>query len=336
MGIKGLTPFLKTFAPNCMQKITKDDLRGKVIAFDISMVIYKYLTTSGNKSTYQTLYFKNNNNQNNDLIWGLFSMTIDLLKKQIKPIFVFDGYSSKLKQYELNKRKERKQQDLIKLEYFKEMENNKKVEKLEKRIVSINQNHIKDCKHLLTLMDVPYIVARSEAEAECSNLVKEKIADFAATEDMDIVTFGCPQVIRNLIVVRGSYKYFFKISLNVLLNSLDLKMDSFIDLCILFGCDFCGTIKGIGVKKGFQLIKEYSSIENILQSKKINQNSIERNWNYNEVRDLFKFPQIHQSYDKELLKWNNSIDFYNLFNFLCNEHQFNSQKVQNIISSFQS
>lgn len=39
----------------------------------------------------------------------------------------------------------------------------------------------------------------------------------------------------------------------------------FIDLCILLGCDYCDTIKGIGPKTALKLIKEYKSIENILK-----------------------------------------------------------------------
>ncbi len=39
----------------------------------------------------------------------------------------------------------------------------------------------------------------------------------------------------------------------------------FIDLCILMGCDYCPSIKGIGMKKSIELIKKYKNIETILQ-----------------------------------------------------------------------
>lgn len=40
----------------------------------------------------------------------------------------------------------------------------------------------------------------------------------------------------------------------------------FIDLCILLGCDYCGTIKGIGPKKAIDLIRQHGSIEEILDN----------------------------------------------------------------------
>lgn len=40
----------------------------------------------------------------------------------------------------------------------------------------------------------------------------------------------------------------------------------FIDLCILLGCDYCGTIKGIGPKRAIDLIKQHGSIEEILEN----------------------------------------------------------------------
>ena len=40
----------------------------------------------------------------------------------------------------------------------------------------------------------------------------------------------------------------------------------FIDLCILLGCDYCGTIKGIGPKRAFDLIKQHGCIEEILEN----------------------------------------------------------------------
>lgn len=43
-------------------------------------------------------------------------------------------------------------------------------------------------------------------------------------------------------------------------------LPQFIDLCILLGCDYCGTIKGIGPKRAIDLIKQHGSIEEILEN----------------------------------------------------------------------
>ena len=39
----------------------------------------------------------------------------------------------------------------------------------------------------------------------------------------------------------------------------------FIDLCILLGCDYCESIRGIGPKRAVDLIKQHRSIEKVLE-----------------------------------------------------------------------
>ena len=45
------------------------------------------------------------------------------------------------------------------------------------------------------------------------------------------------------------------------LEGLEMDMDQFIDLCILLGCDYCDSIKGIGPHRAVQLIKEHKNLE---------------------------------------------------------------------------
>eukprot|EP00585_Thalassiosira_rotula_P002253 CAMPEP_0196150638 /NCGR_PEP_ID=MMETSP0910-20130528/32115_1 /TAXON_ID=49265 /ORGANISM="Thalassiosira rotula, Strain GSO102" /LENGTH=242 /DNA_ID=CAMNT_0041413807 /DNA_START=3 /DNA_END=731 /DNA_ORIENTATION=+ len=47
---------------------------------------------------------------------------------------------------------------------------------------------------------------------------------------------------------------------------LGLNHDQFVDLCILLGCDYCDTIRGIGPKTALKLIKEHGNIETILKN----------------------------------------------------------------------
>lgn len=42
--------------------------------------------------------------------------------------------------------------------------------------------------------------------------------------------------------------------------------DEFIDICILCGCDYCGTIRGIGPKSAFKLIMEHRTLEKAIAS----------------------------------------------------------------------
>jgi flap endonuclease-1 len=40
----------------------------------------------------------------------------------------------------------------------------------------------------------------------------------------------------------------------------------FVDLCILLGCDYCDSIKGIGPKTALKLVREHGDIETILKN----------------------------------------------------------------------
>jgi 5'-3' exonuclease len=49
-------------------------------------------------------------------------------------------------------------------------------------------------------------------------------------------------------------------------QDLNLSRDSFMDLCILCGTDFSGTIHGIGPHRALQAIQKYGSIERVLEN----------------------------------------------------------------------
>ena len=40
----------------------------------------------------------------------------------------------------------------------------------------------------------------------------------------------------------------------------------FIDMCILCGCDYCETIRGIGQVKAYQFIQKYHTIEKVIEN----------------------------------------------------------------------
>ena len=51
-----------------------------------------------------------------------------------------------------------------------------------------------------------------------------------------------------------------------MLTEMKLTAPQFVDLCILLGCDYCGTLKGIGPHRALDLIHKHGSIEAILEA----------------------------------------------------------------------
>jgi flap endonuclease-1 len=104
----------------------------------------------------------------------------------------------------------------------------------------------------LNCLGIPFLKAISESEETCAFLQKNGYVDYVVTEDTDALTFGATKVIF------GEKLY----TLDSILSGLDLTYESFIDLCILCGCDYTGTIPKVGPVNALKLIKKHNSIDN--------------------------------------------------------------------------
>ena len=96
---------------------------------------------------------------------------------------------------------------------------------------------------------------------------------------------------------------------------------SFVDFCILSGCDYTEPISQIGPITAFNLIKKYGTIEEIL--KVLNKET--PNFNYIVSRKIFKeFDyQVPNKFEKINVDKNTLMAFLNLHNF-----------KENVISKF--
>ena len=82
---------------------------------------------------------------------------------------------------------------------------------------------------------------------------------------MDSLTFGTNYLLRGF---NSKKEPVTQIDLKMVLEGFGMNMDEFIDLCIMCGCDYTHNIGGIGPVKAFNLIKEETTIENVLQKVK--------------------------------------------------------------------
>ena len=138
-------------------------------------------------------------------------------------------------------------------------------DKFQKRTVRVTKEHNEDIKTLLRLMGCPVIEAPCEAEAQCAALAKQGHVFASASEDMDTLTFGTPKLLRKFTAPESKKIPVMEINLERALEGLKLTMDEFIDLCILCGCDYMDSIKGVGSKTAYKLIKEHGSLEKVLE-----------------------------------------------------------------------
>ena len=257
MGIHKLMALIEEKAPKAVKEIHLDTMTGRVLAIDASMAMYQFLISTQTLSKgFGVSELRDKDGNLTGHLVGLLNKTTALLEHGIKPVWVFDGKPPELKSGELEERKERKKKAEEELEEAKETGDFEAVQKLAQRSIRISTEMSDDAKKMLRLCGVPVIEAPSEAEAQCSQMVKDDIAYGTITEDMDALTFGSKILIRGL----GSRKDPIRmITLEKVLEGFDMNMEEFIDLCILCGCDYTKSISGVGKRKSNLFISYRSS-----------------------------------------------------------------------------
>lgn len=260
-------------------------------------------------------------------LMGTFYRTIRLLENGIKPVYVFDGKPPEMKGGELTKRAERREDAQKALDKATEAGDKAEMDKYNRRLVKVTKEHNNEAKELLSLMGVPYVDAASEAEAQCAAMVKAGKVFAVATEDMDALTFGSNVLLRHMTYSEARKVPVHELHYEKVLQGLELNHDEFVDLCILLGCDYCDSIKGVGPKRAFELITKYKSIDEILKHIDKNKYQVPDGWNYEKARELFKQPEI-SDIDTIDLKWREP-DEEGLVKYLCGERQFNEERVRN-------
>jgi len=131
----------------------------------------------------------------------------------------------------------------------------------QKKLQIVTQQIYQDLKVYFEKEKIDHVMAKGEAERACAWMVKNKMADAAASDDSDILAHGCSVVLRNFIRLDNCDIEMW--NFNEILKELDMTYASFVDLCILCGTDFCDNIHGLGPANALKMIKLYKNIEKL-------------------------------------------------------------------------
>jgi len=260
MGILGLMKLLSEEAPSAIKEVDFAALTGRKVAIDASMAMYQFLVAVRAGGSGQQMNLTNAEGEVTSHIQGMFNRTIKMMETGIKPVYIFDGKPPQLKGDELAKRTAKRVKAEADLAAAKEAGATEDVDRFNRRLVKVGRSHNEDCKQLLRLMGIPVFDAPCEAEAQCAELAKKGKVYATATEDMDALTFRTPKLLRKLTYSQTAGKGkdgkarekqpVIEIDTEKVLVEMKLSYEEFVDLCILCGCDYSSTIKGIGPKTG--------------------------------------------------------------------------------------
>ncbi|KAF9732958.1 Elongation of fatty acids protein 2 [Paraphaeosphaeria minitans] len=332
MGIKQLFQIIQEHAPDAVKTGEIKNHFGRKVAIDASMSIYSFLIAV--RSDGQQLM--NESGETTSHLLGLFYRTLRMVENGIKPLYVFDGAPPKLKSGELAKRFQRKTEAQAAQEEAKETGTAEDIEKFARRTVRVTREHNEECRRLLKLMGIPYIVAPTEAEAQCAELARGGKVYAAASEDMDTLTFNTPILLRHLTFSEQRKEPILEIHLDKVLEGLDMKREQFVDLCILLGCDYLDPIKGVGPSTALKLIREHGTLEKVYETMKASSKyTIPEDWPFVDARALFQEPDVRAADDPECdFKWE-APDVEGLVKFLVEEKHFSEDRVRSGASKLQ-
>lgn len=314
MGIKNLYKYI---LENDLEKeINISELKNKIIAIDISILLYQVVISTRSKCGIDHL---SPSGEISTHILGLFNKTINLIKKRIIPVYVFDGKPPDIKKRTLDMRKDIRAKAMEKL---KNTTDEKERIKYLKRSVSINRKQLDECRQLLDIMGIPYINAPQEADSQCSYLAKNGMVDGVLTEDMDIFTFGSPIIYKNLYSSKKPPK---KINLTEILNETGLKFNEFIEWCCLLGSDYC---KGIIDLKYFDILDLYKQSKDFDAVISHCTNNNIRCCSANDYREVYRYfnnPDIKEVKNRDLLY--RKCNMNKLEHFLVNKFGFSKTRL---------
>ncbi|KAK6086949.1 XPG domain-containing protein [Seiridium cupressi] len=328
MGIKNLFSIIKDEAPDAIKEGEIKNQFGRKVAIvseNNSMSIYSFLIAV--RSEGQQLM--NEEGQTTSHLMGMFYRTLRMVDNGIKPLYVFDGKPPKLKSGELAKRFQRKAEAHEGLEEAKETGTAEEVEKFSRRTVRVTREHNQECQRLLKLMGIPYIIAPTEAEAQCAVLARAGKVYGTASEDMDTLCFESPILLRHMTYSEQRKEPIQEIQLDKVLEGLAMDRKQFVDLCILLGCDYLDPIPKVGPSTALKLIREHGNLEKVVEwMKSSGKYTIPDDWPFEDARDLFFEPDVRKADDPLCdFKWEKP-DMEGLVTFLVTEKGFSEDRVR--------
>mmetsp|Transcript_11014 Transcript_11014/g.22778 ORF Transcript_11014/g.22778 Transcript_11014/m.22778 type:complete len:396 (+) Transcript_11014:20-1207(+) len=328
MGIKGLMKFLQESAPKSVREVpSMQAFTGRCIAIDASMCLYQFLIMirEGSSGAYSNL--TNEEGQVTSHIVGMLTRSIRLMEAGIKPVYVFDGKPPELKLRELDARRQKRDEASANLEAAIEAGDSEQVLKSTKATVKVTKEQNEETKQLLRLMGIPVVTAPSEAEATCAALCRDGKVYASATEDADCLTFGTKILIRNLMAAEAQKKQIYEVKLDIALEQLNISMDQFIDFCILSGCDYCDTLKGVGPATAIKLLLQHGSLEKVVET--LGPEKVPKNFRFQAAREFFRECEAVDTSQVDFTF--QEPDFEGLAKFLVEGNSFSKERVDRYI-----
>ncbi|MGA2122022.1 MAG: flap endonuclease-1 [Methanoregula sp.] len=260
---------------------------------------------------------------------GILFRISNFMEKGIKPVFVFDGKPTPLKQATIDER--RKVRDTAGEKWKEALERGDEAEafKQARSSTRVDTTIIATSKELLGLMGIPVVQAPGEGEAQASYMVEKGDARYVVSQDYDTLLFGAPTLVRNLTVsgkrkIRGRQVIVSpeRIILADTLAGLHLTREQLIEIGILVGTDFNPGVEGVGAKTGLKIVQKGEFAQKL--------NEKQPDFDPAPVMDMFLHPPVTDDYSLAA----GHPDAEGIRKMLCDGYDFSSERVDKAMAGF--
>jgi len=260
---------------------------------------------------------------------GILFRAASFMEKGIKPVFVFDGKPTALKQATIDER--RKLRDTAGEKWKEALERGDEEEayKQARSSTRVDASIIGTSKELLGLMGIPIVQAPGEGEAQASYMVAKGDARYVVSQDYDTLLFGAPLLVRNLTVsgkrkIRGRQITVSpeRIVLADTLAGLHLTREQLIEIAILIGTDFNPGVAGVGAKTGLKIVQKGEFAQKLKEK--------QPDFDPAPVMDMFLHPPVTDEYSLAAGHPNPE----GIKKMLCDGYDFSEERVNKAMEGF--
>ncbi|KAL2815482.1 hypothetical protein BJX63DRAFT_389635, partial [Aspergillus granulosus] len=254
MGIKGLHGLLKSIQKPCHLK----KFSGQTLGVDAYGWLHR-----GTVACAIDLVLDRPTTKHIDFVLSRVRM---LLYFGVSPYLVFDGDNLPSKSgTELDRQQRRMESKALGLELYQKGRTAEAYQELQKA-VDVTPLMARQLIEELKKLDVQYVVAPYEADAQLVYLEQHGLIDGILSEDSDLLVFGAKRLLSKLDqhgdcieINRADFAACQEVSF---VGWTDAE---FRRMCILSGCDYLPNISRIGLKTAYRSIRKFKNVEKALR-----------------------------------------------------------------------
>ncbi|KAL4739460.1 hypothetical protein BDV11DRAFT_205054 [Aspergillus similis] len=254
MGIKGLHGLLKSIQKPCHLK----KFSGQTLGVDAYGWLHR-----GTVACAVDLVLDRPTTKHIDFVLSRVRM---LLYFGVKPYLVFDGDNLPSKSgTELDRQQRRHESKSLGMELYRKGRTAEAYQELQKA-VDVTPLMARQLIEELKKLDIQYVVAPYEADAQLVYLEMHGFIDGIISEDSDLLVFGAKRLLSKLDqhgelieINRADFTACQEVSF-VGWTDADFRR-----MCILSGCDYLPNIARVGLKTAYRSIRKYKSVERALR-----------------------------------------------------------------------